>query len=244
MGLILIIFDLFLFLRYRRFVGLSHSPHCTADVVTTLAARIAQVIGEPALGVGGCTQARKEMRFLGFWNRNTQKGKPYPVIKNPYRNELEIEQCNSGDAPDDVIAKSVVQNSSATTASGILTQLYSRLTESSFNMRSVFTSENKSMSAENSTSETPSSHSSQSEVRISYFAPPYYVCSGGASSMLNAHRIQHYVRGIIHRKFSQLNKLKIDHPLIHDVSLRDAQEIDIADDCYHSIGNGFFTYVC
>mgnify|MGYP003385045204 FL=1 len=279
-------------------MGLSASPSCKADVVTTLAARIAQVIGQSALGVGGSAPRRKG----GFWRTPKKEMKPLTPVKAA---ELELgegqdqERGDDGESPEkgenvkvmeiesqgmaSIVARRQERHDrqSDNTPPGLLTQLYNRLTESSSAQNSVstpFVAEDIATTTATPSVQTDTKDASTfvvpggdaehklDEVRISYFAEPHYVCSGGAPSMLNAHRIHHYVRGIMHRKYSgilqqQSGSTDTDtdsgtggaggsspappsFPLRHDVSLAEAQAVDMADECFHAVGNGFYTYKC
>lgn len=210
-------------------------------------------------------QGRKELRLLGFWN--SQRGKPHPMVKYNYQNEGNIgtgnAQCNIDDATvsEDMDVQS--RREGGVRAGGVLAQLYNRLTDATTksreptssvpaNVTALMTSAGNTSDISQSQEQASQPLAAQSEERISYFTPPYYVCSGGATTMLNAHRIHHYIRGIIHRKASSVSDARdihrggfsVPHLLLHDVSVQDAQQIDIADECFHTLGNGFFTYKC
>lgn len=291
--------------RYKRFVGLSQSPSCKADVVTTLAARIAQVIGQSALGVGGGVQGRKELRYGRFWR--TQKGQRPPTVQHQNQTlQDQVVQSQSMHTQDEentsdtasrkkerergnergrwsaLARKTERDEQNRASLPDLLAQLYNRLTEASFiqnNSALPFLSPTSHSSRDSDNAATATTTASEeaksrptllnpnnkqvldqeleAETRISYFAQPYYVCSEGAPSMLNAHRIHHYVRGIIHRKTNAMQQRSVRSssgtahkssppppPLQHDVSLREAKEVDMADECFHAVGNGFYTYIC
>jgi hypothetical protein len=180
--------------------------------------------------------------YMSLWRnlKGLQKVPPLPLQDSRGgdgdRSEGEVEmEVEIADADPDATTRSRHDNKD--TPGGLLTQLFTRLTESppTLNISAINTED--------------TSKPQDREVRISHFALPHYVCSGGANSMLNAHRIHHYVRGILHEKASAMQSQKGKrHPLMpllqHDIALEEAQAIDIVDECFRDMGTGFYSYDC
>lgn len=185
-------------------MGLSQSPSCKADVVTTLAARLAQVIGQSSSATGPEQTSR-------FWGR---RGTKRSSQVKPQR------------------AVGTLQQHESAPAVSVLHQLYNRLTEPP-------RAWNASSSPETRQSPLVKTSFPDQVERVGFLAQPIFVCSGGASSMLSAHRIHHYVRGIMHSKGKG-----VKFPLRHDVDRERAQVVDIADECFYAVGNGFYSYQC
>ena len=205
--------------------------------MTTLATKIAQIIGHAKPGTNYDYEARKGSDW--FWSGMKTRSSPWP-LKRGINND-DVDEKGIGKYSDNKVSRH--DGNVTTQKCSVLTTLYDRLMETcakNFSSHNLFQYFGGSLSSSKATRDI--------DARMSYFTPPIYVCSGGANSILEAHRIQHYIRGIIHRK-SWLRK-GIDEwdgscPLLqHSVDHVGAKEIDIVDECFSAVKNGFYTYNC
>ena len=188
--------------RYRRFVSLSRAPQCLPDVVTTVTARIDRMVGGSVMGLSLPRRSgwmrRKGREVSGGANAMHPMYKQYTEdswgVEQRRRMRRHKAQVEKVPSPGVVVTQRHQLESDNERACSTADRIQSAIPPSRYHNQSDRTNDTNVANGP----EVMTRGSSAPPERLAYFTPPTYLCSGRATSSLQAHGLVHYSRGLVH----------------------------------------------